>query len=122
MELSAERHEFSFVSVAGVARRCVGVRSDAPWGHGLSITIFDEAGVALNKVKFHCHPEFPDFEACQARSTEQLVELVITRLASGVLDAALSSAGDNGMQLLLPAQVGEWNGGRFSDDRKAESR
>jgi hypothetical protein len=36
--------------------RCVAVRSDRPWGHGLNVDIRSDEGQLLNVIHFSCHP------------------------------------------------------------------
>jgi hypothetical protein len=83
-------NEFTFV--AG-QYRCVAVRCDRAWGHGLRVSIHDgHSGHLLNTVQFACHPEFAGYDQLQAMSTEQLISIAKTKLESGALDENLAKA------------------------------
>lgn len=69
--------------------RCMAVRSDRPWGHGLDVNLFDSEGSLVNAVSFAGHPEFPAFEILQAMNTEQLVELAARQLNTAELESTL---------------------------------
>ena len=94
--------EFSF-DAGGY--RCVAVRSDRPWGHGLDVKLLDGTGNLLNAVSFACHPEFPDFEILQTMSSEQLVELAASQLNTGELEKDLLQVRSVGLELLLRFKV-----------------
>ena len=85
--------------------RCVGVRSDHAWGHGLKVNIFCEEGRPLNVITFACHPEFPDYETLQAMDTEQLVVLAAHQLNTGELEDSLVKVRDVGLQLYVNFKV-----------------
>lgn len=80
-----------FVFEAG-EYHCVAVRSDRPWGNGLSVEMFGADGQLLNIVIFACHPEFPGFDVLQAMGTEQMVERAAAQLRTGALEHSLSEA------------------------------
>jgi hypothetical protein len=67
---AAMQSEFKFD--AG-GHRCVAVRTDRHWGHGLDVNILGRDGHLLNVVTFACNPELPSFKTFQALSTEELV-------------------------------------------------
>jgi hypothetical protein len=85
--------------------RCVGVRSDHAWGHGLKVNIFCEEGRLLNVIGFACHPEFPDYESLQAMDTEQLVALAAHHLNTGQLEDSLVEVREVGLKLLVNFRV-----------------
>ncbi|MBR1145714.1 hypothetical protein [Bradyrhizobium sp. AUGA SZCCT0431] len=85
--------------------RCVAVRSDRPWGHGLDVKLFDGEGDLLNAISFVCHPEFPAFGILQTMNTEQLVELAANRLNTGELDSALLDVREAKLQLCLTFKI-----------------
>jgi hypothetical protein len=85
--------------------RCVAVRSDTPWGHGLKVNIHGYDGLLLNVITFACHPEFPSFEILQAMNTQQLVELAIDQLNTGELESPLSEVREAKLQLFVTFKI-----------------
>ena len=85
--------------------RCVAVRSDHSWGHGLKVNVHNNDGLLLNVVTFACHPEFPAFEILQAMNTQQLVELAASRLNSGEIEDSLLEARAVNLHLLFRFEV-----------------
>jgi hypothetical protein len=92
--------EFTFK--AG-GHRCVAVRSDRPWGHGLKVNIFGDRDRLLNVVTFCSHPEFPGHDILQAMNTEQLVELAAGQLNE--LESGLSRARMAELQIFVAFKV-----------------
>jgi hypothetical protein len=85
--------------------RCVAVRSDVPWGHGLKVNIHSHDGLLLNVVKFACHPEFPSFEILQAMNTQQLVELAANELSTPELKRSLLEVREAKLQLFVNFKI-----------------
>jgi hypothetical protein len=85
--------------------RCVAVRSDRSWGHGLKVNVHSNDGLLLKVVTFACHPEFSSFEILQAMNTQHLVELAASRLNSGELEDSLLQAQAANLQLLFGFEV-----------------
>jgi hypothetical protein len=85
--------------------RCVAVRSDRPWGHGLKVNIFCDQGRLLNVISFACHPEFPEYEILQAKNTEQLVELAASQLRTGELENNLLEVRKDNLPLFVRFKV-----------------
>ena len=81
------------------------VRSDRPWGHGLKVNIFCDQGHILNVISFACHPEYPEYENLQAKTTEQLVELAASQLRTGELENSLLEARKDNLQLFVRFKV-----------------
>jgi hypothetical protein len=61
----------------------VAVRADSQWGHGLEVAIFDKHGSPWSVATFCCHPEFLDYDPCQAMDTTQLLKAAVELLRSG---------------------------------------
>jgi hypothetical protein len=85
--------------------RCVAVRSDRHWGHGLDVNILGRDGHLLNVVTFACNPELPSFKTFQALSTQELVELAANQLNSGELESSLSEAREAKLQLFVSFEI-----------------
>ncbi len=82
--------------------RCIAVRSDRPWGHGLQASVYDtRTSDLLNTIQFGCHPEFADFHQLQAMTTEQLIANAKAQLESGALDESLEMASASGLRLIV---------------------
>jgi hypothetical protein len=85
--------------------RCIAVRSDTLWGHGLKVSIHSSDGLLLNVVTFRCHPEFPSFEILQAMNTQQLIELAVNELKTGELESHLLKAREAKIQLFVTFKI-----------------
>jgi hypothetical protein len=85
--------------------RCVAVRSDHSWGHGLKVNVHNHDGLLLNVITFACHPEFPSFEILQAMNTQQLVELAANQLNTGELEDSLVKVRQAEIELLVTFKV-----------------
>jgi hypothetical protein len=82
--------------------RCVAVRCDRPWGHGLQLSVYDGRNDdRLNTIQFACHPEFAGYDQLQELSTEQLISLAKAQLESGSLDESMAKARANGFGLIV---------------------
>jgi len=82
--------------------RCVAVRCDRPWGHGLRVSVHNGRNHdLLNTVRFACHPEFAGYDQLQTMSTEQLISLAQAQLGSGLLDENLAKARAGGLTLII---------------------
>jgi hypothetical protein len=94
--------EFTFES-AGY--RCVAIRSDRSWGHGLDVKIVGDDDQVLNTIYFSCHPEFPSHDILQAMSTEQLVELAAKSISRAEFQTALLGARTVNLKLYMAFQI-----------------
>ena len=91
-------HAFSY-SIGDRSYRCVATRRDTPWGHGLKIQRYDEAGNAVDQVVCFCHPEFEDFEQAQAMTTPELVQFAAAILKSAAKEESLANAKAGGIEI-----------------------
>jgi hypothetical protein len=94
------QQEFQY-SFGGTRRICTAARADRPWGAALETTIRDEGGSLLNQVIFACHPEQADYDHLQAKSTSELIDIVVERLSSGTYEEMLREAHQSGTKLIL---------------------
>jgi hypothetical protein len=88
--------EYEFV---GRTYRCIAIRRDLYWGHGLKITRHDDAGAVLDILYAVCHPEWDDFDEMQALSTSELVEVAREMLEVGDKERRLQSCREVGLRL-----------------------
>jgi len=82
-------------------RLCKAVRVDRPWGPALEIEISDEDGSLRNKIIFGCHSELPDYDRLRAKSTGELVDIVVERLSSGAYEETLRQARQSGLKFIF---------------------
>ena len=80
--------------------RAIARTVDRSWGSGLDVTVCDDRGAVLGRIEFVCHPEFPDFEACQNKSVEQRLAIISERLPD--LVARCNEAWSAGLTIHLP--------------------
>ena len=73
---------------------------DRSWGSALDVTVCDDRGAVLGRIEFVCHPEFPDFEACQNKSVAQRLAFISERLPE--LVAQCNKAWSAGLTIYLP--------------------
>ena len=73
---------------------------DRSWGSALDVTVCDDRGTVLGCIEFVCHPEFPDFEACQNKSVAQRLAFISERLPK--LVAQCNEAWSAGLTIYLP--------------------
>jgi|HubBroStandDraft_1064217.scaffolds.fasta_scaffold09575_4 hypothetical protein len=104
MSFEPMQHEFTF-DTNDISYRCIAKRSDRHWGHALEVGIFDHSGRLVNCIVFCCHPEQADFNLCQDKSTEQLLDLAAEALRSGIYEEDLALVRPAGLRLYV----------RFSD-------
>jgi hypothetical protein len=84
------RQEFQYSS-GDMRRFCKVSRADRPWGPALEIEISGEDGSLLNKIIFGCDPEQPDYDRLRAKSTGELIDIVVERLSSGAYEETPSA-------------------------------
>ncbi len=77
------------------------MREDPPWGHGIRITLAATELRPAQEMSFACHPERDGFAACQALTTDALIERACAMLASGDLDEALAQCSTEGTNLIV---------------------
>lgn len=82
-------------------RFCKVSRADRPWGPALEIEISGEDGSLLNKIIFGCDREQPDYDRLRAKSTGELIDIVVERLSSGAYEETLRQARQSGLKLIL---------------------
>jgi hypothetical protein len=92
--------EFEY-QASGHRYRCSAERRDRPWGHGLSVSRFDQSGRLVDFSHWVCHPEFEDYEEFQAKTSEQLVEWIAQELGSGAHESRLQEAREHGLTLMF---------------------
>jgi hypothetical protein len=98
--MKMKQHDFQ-CSVGGVLRRCTAARADKSWGPALKIEIRDERGALLNEVLFGCTPDQADYDQLRAKSTSELIDIVIERLSSGAYEQTLRETREFGIRLIL---------------------
>jgi hypothetical protein len=81
------------LSCRGTLRQVTALREDHPWGHGIHMTLAATESHPAQDILFACHPERSGFAACQALTTEGLIERACAMLASGDLDDVLARHG-----------------------------
>jgi hypothetical protein len=95
----ALEHEFSYPTKE-ISYRCIAVRDDQAWGHGLRVILFDQNN-KVDVIKFVRHPNYADFETFQQMSTAELIRFAQTTLQSGEQEDSLLEARKAGLQLIF---------------------
>jgi len=95
-----------------IRHRCVAVRRDLFFGHGLVVDIFKADGTPLSRIGFANHPDHAEHEWIQTLRTEDPIELARKRLCAQWSEAAMRPTLEAGLNLLLG----------FSDNPKARKR
>jgi hypothetical protein len=88
--------------IQGVAHKGTAIRKDEIFGHGIRVELFSIDGKELNSIKFACIPQFDDYDGCQSKDMQELVDHVVWLLENRFTLKGLEAARSARMQLSCP--------------------
>lgn len=73
-----------------------------PYGKSVAITIFQKDDTIRSKIKFVCHPENVEFDHYQSMNINQLIDIAIERITSGMYDSSFDYVQEHKLEILVP--------------------
>lgn len=79
----------------------------------MAVWRYDSSGALVDRIRWGCHPEFPNFETLQELTTKDLAKLVRRDMCKEAFETNAQSASAVGLHLFLPISLAE--DGSFAD-------